>query len=439
MCINIAVVLAFSAYAIPLSQCQEITSPGNYELTGNIVAPSSGFCMYILAPNVVIDGRGYSITASSSTTTAVFLGSTSDSPYYSYGGFVLKNVTLSGFRTGFASTSTSSVDPALTFKFNISDVQFFLPGSEPSAKGIEYRTHFTINRPSYIARSSFHRLPGNYRPEVIRLERTNNTHLSDLTINDGCIALKETTATTVRNVFINSPIASSCDGLANSLVAIRGMVSGSFGSIDFVGPSFTNVSFADLASNSMRNFILFDVRSNNHAGPTFIDTPVQSYVITFNTLALGNQSTNLPSVGSSIHGTVSFLAPVLAHSNTNNAGLYGTPNSTVVVTHNLAIIRAEPQVFNVPARITLRNINGISNPQIIRNGGVCGYDCVLESFVGGTAIFRVQGTGEYSIGQANDGGGGSCSTPWDYNRDGVVNVADIFAFLADWFRNCSTC
>lgn len=93
--------ITFGDGRIPIpasSSTVTITNPGSYVLTGNITAAANTNGILVLANNVTIDLNGYTVAGPSNTFTGVLVSG-------GYGGFVLRNGTVTGFSAGVAAGS----------------------------------------------------------------------------------------------------------------------------------------------------------------------------------------------------------------------------------------------------------------------------------------------------------------------------------------------
>jgi hypothetical protein len=89
--------------ATQISSCQDITSPGVYELSGNIVTTTGQDCIRIKTSNVIIDGKGYTIKQNNllsgySGIISYSLGA--DPKYYGNTNLSIKNVIIQDFWFG---------------------------------------------------------------------------------------------------------------------------------------------------------------------------------------------------------------------------------------------------------------------------------------------------------------------------------------------------
>lgn len=91
-----------------ITSCGKITTSGTYTLSTNLTG-ISGSCFVIQANNVVINGAGFSVTASAGNSNYAVVATSSVSGAVGYGTTTIQNIIFSGFGAGINSSGNANV------------------------------------------------------------------------------------------------------------------------------------------------------------------------------------------------------------------------------------------------------------------------------------------------------------------------------------------
>jgi len=436
---------------VALTACQNITVPGNYEISMNLTA--SGNCFNVTVSDVLIDGQGFIISGNGSFGYAGILANNRIN-------LTVKNLRITNFSRGFIYTGvTNSSIINNTLFFNGRGVQFSGASrfnqivnntiNNSNGEGILFEgtssNNQIINNIIRIANQGFILSPGNNEiinniivspaSQGIQLSSNGNSKLINNTVTGASIALE---TNTINNEIINNTLNGNSIGLrflsgannnnvtgniinsntfrginiitASNNKIINNSINSNLINIELDSGSLNNVISGGLINNSGSSAISLIAGSNNNnitnvlitnTNPSFFDIDFDSvngtYLID---MSLNNYSfTGLGGtikVKSSQFGEIKFIQPVNGSGNNLSANIIITNNSAFVNSLRIGLNRsANITLFGLPTTLT--------NPRILRDGIECtsitSPSCInLTNLNAGNVTFNVSSWSNYSIG-----------------------------------------
>ncbi len=462
------------AHATPISSCQALTA-GTYELTQDIECPTTGFG---IGSNVTLDGQGHSVTYTGSSELASGFGFNSfGTSNYNFENISIKNIRFVNFpyaHRGVPGSTTSILRNIVLENIETSGgqslyhrgvISFSAWSPRIGADGghtLRYLDNVTFRNISI--RSPYGYLDTGYLV---------NSLVDGVTVYGGSSLGQSIPRfiwsglnSTIQNVQFTSdtPASAPPSGpvdqyLMTSLCEIDPLgyprppspqldpvLPGSrcggmrLRNISFIGPS-PRYDFR-LGGNYYRLSGSNLLDSPGYASLTLEDSEIRRYYVQASAIsALGPVPTEL-TFKRSTHGSIA-ISRVFTSPGTGENLFSSSPESEFVVENNrMKLPQSGPLAGS--ARLTFENLPLCWNAvQIHRNGQPCDSAiCTQVERFGTRAIFDASSGGDYSLFVQSthpecSEGGGMCTNPWDFNRDGTVNVADIFAFLTAWFAHSS--